>query len=520
MRIIELDGEHLTLEDVAAIAADWARPEATTITIAADSLEKVKRSRAAVEQFLARDEIIYGITTGFGDFKDRLIPLDQVRQLQRNIVMSHAVGVGALLDPATVRALMAIRVQTLVKGYSGVRPQVVDALAAMVNQGVYPVIPVQGSLGASGDLAPLAHMSLPLIGEGEAFFRGERLPGGEAMRRAGIPLLELEAKEGLALTNGTTFMCAVGALTTTQADLLSETADIAAALSLEALRGTPAAFDARIHAIRPHIGQVAAADHLRQLLKGSQFVRSFDPLDVQDAYSLRCTPQVHGAARDAVRHTREVLEVEINSANDNPLIFVDDEGDATSLSGGNFHGEPLALVMDYLKLGLAELASISERRLARLIDEKVNRRVLPPFLTRNGGLNSGFMLVQYTSAALVSENKVLAHPASVDSIPSSANAEDHVSMGATAARQASEIARNLENVLALELIAAAQGIDFRLEVLGKEAQMGQGTAAAYALIRSKVPFIEADTVMYPYIEMVREMVASGAIMRAVRERLS
>ncbi len=520
MRVIQLDGEGLTLDDVAAIAAAWENPADVTIAIASESLEKVRRSREAVDQFLARNEIIYGITTGFGDFKDRLIPLESVRQLQRNIVMSHAVGVGALLDLATVRALIAIRVQTLVKGYSGVRPEVVDTLVAMVNRGVYPVIPTQGSLGASGDLAPLAHMSLPIIGEGEAFFQGERLSGAEAMHRAGIPILELQAKEGLALTNGTTFMCAVGALTTMQANLLADTADIAAALSLEALRGTPAAFDARIHAIRPHIGQVTSADHLRQLLQGSQFTRAFDPLDVQDAYSLRCTPQVHGAARDAIRHTREVLEVEINSANDNPLIFVDDEGNTESLSGGNFHGEPLALVMDYLKLGLAELASISERRLARLIDEKVNRRVLPPFLTRNGGLNSGFMLVQYTSAALVSENKVLAHPASVDSIPSSANAEDHVSMGATAARQASEIAHNLENVLALELFAAAQGIDFRFEALGKDARLGQGTAAAYELIRSKVPFIEADTVMYPYIETVRAMVASGELLHAVQARIA
>lgn len=520
MSMIELDGDNLTIDQIAAVAQTWEAPERVTITAAPAAMEKVRRSRGAVEQFLARHEIIYGITTGFGDFKDRLIPFDQVRQLQRNILMSHAVGVGGLLDAGTTRALMAIRAQTLVKGYSGVRPEVVETLLAMVNRGMYPLIPVQGSLGASGDLAPLAHMALPMIGEGEAFFGGERLPGAEAMQRAGITILELQAKEGLALTNGTTFMCAIGALTTAQAEMLSDTADIAAALSIEALRGTPAAFDARIHAVRPHSGQVKSAEHLRRLLEGSTLTRAFDPLDVQDAYSLRCTPQVHGAARDAIDHTREVLEVEINSANDNPLIFVTEAGEATSLSGGNFHGEPLALVMDYLKIALAEIASISERRLARLIDEKVNRRVLPAFLTKNGGVESGFMLTQYTSAALVSENKVLAHPASVDSIPSSANAEDHVSMGATAARQAREIAGNVETVLALELFAAAQGIDFRLRESRGEGRMGKGTAAAYELIRANVPFLEGDVVMYPYIEAVRQLVASGEVAQVVKARFN
>ncbi len=518
MQVIELDGDHLTIDDVAAVAAAWEHPADVTVRVAPASLEKVKRSRQAVEDFLARGEIIYGITTGFGDFKDRLIPLDKVQQLQRNIIMSHAVGVGPLLDPTTVRAMMVIRAQTLVKGYSGVRPVVIDTLVQMLNCGVYPVIPAQGSLGASGDLAPLAHMALPIIGEGEAFYQGERLPGAEAMRRADIAPLELEAKEGLALTNGTSMMCAVGALTVARAEMLAKTADIAAALSLEALRGTPAAFDARIHAVRPHPGQAQSAAFLRRLVEGSQFTRAFDPLDVQDAYSLRCTPQVHGAARDAIAQARHTLEVEMNAANDNPLIFVDEDG-ATVLSGGNFHGEPVALVMDYLKIALAEIANISERRLARLIDEKVNRRVLPAFLTNDGGLNSGFMIAQYTSAALVSENKVLAHPASVDSIPSSANAEDHVSMGSIAARQATEIAQNLENVLALELFSAAQGIDFRLHTLGQEAKLGQGTGAAYQLIRSRIPFVERDAVMYPYVDTIRELVETGAVVRVVEVQL-
>jgi histidine ammonia-lyase len=519
MRVIELDGEQLTPDEVTALAASWETPSEVSVSVAPNAVEKMLRSRRAVETIVERGEVVYGITTGFGDFKDRLIPRDQVQQLQRNIVMSHAVGVGPLLDNSVVRALMTVRAATLVKGFSGVRPVIVDTLVAMINRGVYPVIPSQGSLGASGDLAPLAHMALVMIGEGEAFYRGERLAGAEAMRRAGIPTVTLEAKEGLALTNGTTLMGAIGALTTVQAERLSLTADIAAALSLEALRGTPIAFDPRIHAVRPHPGQAASAAHLRALIDGSQLTRAFDPLDIQDAYSLRCTPQVHGAARDVIALVRHTLEVELNSANDNPLIFVDEDGSAVCLSGGNFHGEPIALAMDYLKIALSELGNISERRLARLIDEKENKQVLPAFLTKQGGLNSGFMLVQYTSAALVSENKVLAHPASVDSIPSSANTEDHVSMGSIAARQAQEIARNVEVVLALELFAAAQGIDHRLERLGRDARLGHGSAPAYQLIRSKVPFLTSDAVMYPHVEAIRQLVASGALVQAVRERL-
>jgi histidine ammonia-lyase len=520
MHIIELDGEHLTLEEVSAAASAWANPAEVTVAVTPQAMEKVNRARAVVERILARGEIVYGITTGFGDFKDRIIPPGQVRQLQRNIVISHAVGVGPLLDNATVRAMMVIRLQTLVKGHSGVRADVVNTLAGMINKGVYPLIPAQGSLSASGDLAPLAHMALVMLGEGEAFFEGERLPGAEAMRRAGIEPIRLEAKEGLALTNGTTLICAIGALTVVQAEMLALAADIAAALSLEALHGTPIAFDERIQDVRPHPGQVACAANMRRLLDGSQLTRAFDPLDIQDAYSLRCTPQVHGAARDAMAFARRALEIELNSANDNPLIFFNDDGSAVTLSGGNFHGEPVGMPMDYLKVALAELASISERRLARLVDEKTNKQVLPAFLTQYGGLNSGFMLVQYTSAALVSENKVLAHPASVDSIPSSANTEDHVSMGSVAARQAAEVARNLAYVLALELFAAAQGIDYHIGGLGNTAQLGRGTAVAYELIRSKVPFIERDTVMYPHIETIHRLVSSGELVRAVQHHLA
>jgi len=512
---LTIDGDHLTLEDVVAVAQAWSRPETLKAALSPEAREKINRSRQAVEEFVARGEVIYGVTTGFGAFKDRIIPPDQVTQLQHNIIMSHAVGVGEPFDQATTRALMLIRANTLAKGYSGVRLELLETLLELINRGVHPVIPSQGSLGASGDLAPLAHMSLVLLGEGEAIYRGERLPGGEAMKRAGIPAIELTAKEGLALTNGTAVMCAVGALTTCQAENLSKVADIAGCLSLEALHGTPLAFDERIHAVRPHPRQVDCATYLRRLIEGSTFLRPYDPLNVQDAYTLRCIPQVHGAVRDAVLYAHWVLEIELNSATDNPLIFFEEDGRPISLSGGNFHGEIVAIAMDYLGMALSELGNISERRLTRLTDEASNRETLPAFLIKHGGLNSGFMLTQYTAAALASENKVLAHPASVDSIPTSANTEDHVSMGCTAARQARQIADNVEGILAIELFAAAQGIDFRREVLGPGAHLGRGTAPAYKLIRQHVPFLAHDAIMYPYIEAARKLVADGELVQAV-----
>ena len=520
MKTIVLDGEHLTLEDVVAVAYAPSKGEIVQVILSEGAGEKVRRAQRAVEAFVARGEIVYGVTTGFGAFKDRIIPPDQVQQLQRNILMSHAVGVGEPLDEAATRAMILIRVNTLAKGHSGVREETLRLLLDMLNRGVHPVVPSQGSLGASGDLAPLAHVSLPLIGLGEAVYQGECLPGAEALARAGLSPVTLEAKEGLALTNGTAFMAAVGVLTTCQAENLACVADVAGCLSLEALYGTPRAFDARIHAARPHPRQVECAAFLRQLIAGSTFTRPDDPLNVQDAYTLRCIPQVHGAVRDAILYARWVLSIELNSATDNPLIFFDEEtGQATVLSGGNFHGEPLAIAMDYLALALTELGNISERRLTRLTDECSNRETLPAFLIKHGGLNSGFMLTQYTAAALASENKVLAHPASVDTIPTSANTEDHVSMGPAAARQARQIAANVECILALELFAAAQAIDFRREALGPEARLGQGTAPAYELIRQRVPFLDQDAVMYPHIEAVRELVASGELMRVVKDGL-
>ncbi len=515
-----LDGENLTLEDVAAVACAPERGEQIEVTLSEEAWRKVRRAERAVQDFVDAGKVVYGVTTGFGAFKNRIIPQDQVVQLQRNILMSHAVGVGEPLDEATTRALMLIRANTLAKGHSGIREETLRLLLGMLNRGIYPLVPSQGSLGASGDLAPLAHMALPLIGLGEAVYRGEVLPGAEALELAGLAPVTLGAKEGLALTNGTAMMAAVGTLTTLQAENLAFVADLAGSLSLEALHGTPRAFDARLHAARPHPRQIEAAAVVRRLIAGSTFTRPDDPLSVQDAYTLRCIPQVHGAVRDAITYARWVLEIELNSATDNPLLFFDEDSkEPTVLSGGNFHGEPIAIAMDYLALALTELGNISERRLTRLTDEASNQETLPAFLVQHGGLNSGFMMTQYTAASLASENKVLAHPASADTIPSSANVEDHVSMGPAAARQAKQIAENVERILALELFAAAQGIDFRRQILGPEARLGQGTAPAYELIRRQVPFIERDTVMYPYIEAVRELIASGELVDRVRTSL-
>jgi histidine ammonia-lyase len=463
--------------------------------------------------------VVYGITTGFGAFKDRLISAAQVEQLQRNILVSHAVGVGEALDQPTTRALMLIRANTLAKGHSGIRAETLRLLVELLNRGVYPVVPCKGSLGASGDLAPLAHMALPLIGLGEVIYQGKRISGAEALSQAGLTPVQLTAKEGLALTNGTTLMNAIGVLVTHQAETLAAIADLAGALSLEAMHGTPRAFDARIHAARPHPRQIACASFMRRLIENSTFTRPDDPLNVQDAYTLRCIPQVHGMVQDAIEYARWVMNIELNSATDNPLIFFDENDEAAVLSGGNFHGEPLAVSMDYLSLALAELGNISERRLARLVDAASNKDVLPAFLIEQGGVNSGFMLTQYTAAALASENKVLAHPASVDTISTSANIEDHVSMGPAAARQAREIAGNVEYILALELFAAAQGIDFRRQVLGPQAKLGRGTGPAYEFIRQQVPFIEKDTLMYPHIETMRQMISDGSLLAIVQQAL-
>ncbi len=513
MRHLELDGQSLTIADVVAAAGAAAGELTLHVTPAAQA--RVTRAADAVAEIVASGQVVYGITTGFGAFKQVMISAAQTSQLQRNIVLSHSAGVGRPFERAVVRAMMLIRANTLTLGYSGIRLEVIELLLRMLERGVHPVIPRQGSLGASGDLAPLAHMSLVLIGEGEAEVGGEILPGAAALARVDLAPVSLQAKEGLALTNGTSLMTALGCLAVAEAENAAAVAEAAGCLSLEALNGTARAFDARIHAARPHPRQIDCAARLRGLLDGSTFVRDRRPgaeLDPQDAYTLRCIPQVHGACEDAIKYARWVVEIELNSATDNPLIFIDDvTGAVDVISGGNFHGEPLAIAYDYLGLALTELGNIAERRLNRLVDSAANGGLLPPFLIEDGGLNSGFMLVQYTAAALCSENKTLVHPASADTIPTSGNVEDHVSNGPIAARQARRILRNLETILAMELLTAAQAIDFRRRALGPAARLGRGTAPVYALLREHVPFVTQDTVMATLIERVRTLVASGAV---------
>ncbi len=502
---IYLDGASLTFEQVLAVA--YGLPGQPSVSLTDEAAAKVTRAAEAVQTLLQRGEIAYGITTGFGAFKNKVISPKEVGQLQKNIVMSHAVGVGDPFDIPTTRAIMLIRANTLARGYSGIRMETIGLLLEFLNRGIHPVIPQKGSLGASGDLAPLAHMSLPLIGKGEVEYEGEVTGGRKALDRAGLEPVGLAAKEGLALTNGTAVMTALGLLETRRARRLADIADISGCLSLEALNGTLSAFDERIHSLRPHPRQIDCARNLREILEGSEFLRSGDQSNVQDAYTLRCIPQVHGACRDAIAYAEWVIEIELNAVTDNPLIFIDGEDDISVISGGNFHGEPLALSMDYLSIALTELGNISERRIMRLTDEDSNAHVLPAFLTENGGLNSGFMIVQYTAAALATENKVLAHPASVDTIPSSANVEDHVSMGATAGLKLREISKNLERILSLELLSAAQAVDFRKKEIGSDRNLGRKTGRVYELIRSKVPFVEEDTVMYPLIGEVESLVA-------------
>jgi len=512
MEQVILDGDNLTIEQVIAVA--YGEPNNPRVIIGEGAQKLVTRAANAVQKLLADGVIAYGITTGFGAFKDKLIPPEDVELLQYNIIVSHAVGIGDPFDIPTTRAIMLIRANTLAKGYSGIRLSTLQLLVDMLNAGVHPIIPEKGSLGASGDLAPLAHMALPLIGEGEAMYLGEKYDGKTAMSRAGLHPIKLAAKEGLALTNGTTIMCAIGVLETVRAEMINATADIAGCLSLEALHGTPLAFDPRIHALRPFPRQIECAKHLRELLNGSTFTREYDPKNVQDAYTLRCIPQVHGAVRDAIAYARWVFEIELNAVTDNPLLFIDDATGAIEvISGGNFHGEPLAIAMDYLCIAMSELGNISERRIMRLIDEASNTHTLPAFLTKNGGLNSGFMIVQYTAAALATESKVLSHPASVDTIPTSANVEDHVSMGVTAALKVRRVMTNVERILALELMSGAQGIDFRREVM-PHARLGAGTQPVYDLIRQHIPYIQADTVMYPYINKMCALVQSGGVARA------
>jgi histidine ammonia-lyase len=478
----------------------------------AEAREAVDRARAVVDALVARNQISYAITTGVGKLADVRIAGDQIRELQLNLVRSHAVGMGEPLSVAETRAMMLLRANSLSKGHSGVRAVVIDTICEMLNRSVTPMVPSQGSVGASGDLAPLAHLALALIGEGECLDdKGARVAASDIMRAAQIKPLVLEAKEAVSLINGTQAMLAVGTLALLAAEILADSADVIGALSLDALRGTDVAFDARIHQARPHPGQLKTAENLRKMLEGSSLRQSHVNCErVQDAYSLRCMPQVHGAVRDTLAHCREVMEIEINSAVDNPLVFLNKDAEADVISGGNFHGQPLAFVLDFLGIGLSALAGISERRLERLVNPALNEG-LPPFLASGAGLNSGFMMAQVTAASLVSENKGLSHPASVDSITTSGNKEDYVSMGMTAAIKLKRIVENSRNAMAIEAMAAAQALDFLAPL--KTSKRGQ---AAHAAIRSVCATMEKDRVMYQDFVRIAELIASGKVAEALR----
>jgi len=499
---IKLNGSDLTICDAVKVSRFGEKVEIDEIAKA-----NIKKSREYVEKKLREGSVIYGLTTGFGKFSDKAISREDTKALQKNLIISHACGMGNFLPTETVRAAMLLRCNALSKGFSGIRLETIETLVEMLNRGVHPLIPEKGSLGASGDLAPLSHIMLVVIGEGEAEYKGEILPGGKAMKKAGIPTIELEAKEGLALINGTQIMTAIGCLVVYDAMDLMKTADIAAAMTSEALFGIKKAFDSKVHGVRPHPGQSASARNLLKLLNGSGLAQDKIDGKVQDAYSIRCTPQVHGASRDAINYAEKVIETEMNSVTDNPIIFPDED---ESISGGNFHGQPVGLAMDFLGIALSEFADISERRIERLVNPHLSEG-LPGFLTRNGGVNSGFMIAQYSAASMVSENKVYAHPACVDSIPSSGNQEDHVSMGTTAARKARMILDNTQKVIGIELLAAAQGLYFR----GEE-KMAPATRAAYDHIRKSVAPIEDDVVMYPYLATLDGMVKNHEITDSVK----
>jgi histidine ammonia-lyase len=499
MSTIQIDGDNLSFELLYRIVLDGAEVE-----LAAAARNKMLASRAVIERLIESGDAVYGVNTGFGKLASVRISREQIGELQVNLVRSHACGTGAPLSEHETRAMLALRANAIAKGFSGVRPVVAETLCAMLNARVHPVIPSQGSVGASGDLAPLAHLAQVAIGEGEAIFQTRTISGGEAMRAAGIVPLALEAKEGLALLNGTQGMLAVLALGVRDAEIAVDTADVAAALSLDALRGSPAAFDERIAEVRPYTGHATTARNLRRLNEGSTIRESHRSAEkdkrVQDAYSLRCAPQVHGAVRDALAQVRAILSVELNSATDNPLVFAD-SGEV--ISGGNFHGQPLAMAADQLAVALAALAGISERRIEQMTNPQTS--LLPAFLIREAGLNSGFMILQVAAAALASEIKTQATPHSVDSIPTSANQEDYVSMGMGGARRIQPMLTNLRNVLAIELLSACQGLDLLAPL-----RTGADAQKAYAIVRAESKMVDADRSLAPDIRAMERKIAAGA----------
>jgi len=503
MKKIFLGMDRITIDDLVAIARHEAKVQVTE-----ESENRILGTRKLIDRWVQEEKTIYGVTTGFGALSDVIISKEDTQRLQENILMSHAAGVGNILDKETVRAIMALRIKDLARGHSGIRLETVNCLTDLLNRGVCPVIPEKGSVGASGDLAPLAHLCLILIGQGEAFYEGQRIPGAEALKRCGMDPLKLEAGEGLALVNGTQVMTAIGGLAVYDSLRLSKMSDIAAAMSLEVLMGSKTEFDPRIHEVRPHPGQAAAAENMDRIIQNSEIISSHkDCSRVQDAYTLRCSPQVHGASKDSINYALNVVETEMNSSTNNPLFFPESE---EFLLGGNFHGQPVALAMDFLCMAVSELANISERRIERLLNPKLSG--LPAFLVSDGGLNSGFMIAQYTAAALVSENKILSHPACVDSIPTSANKEDHVSMGTISARKCREIVKNSEQVISIELLCGAQAMD-----LFTNLKPGKGTLVAYKTIRDAVSHLDKDRILSRDIETLVHLMRSGKILEEVEK---
>ncbi len=504
METVVLDGQPLTLAEIEGAALHGGR-----VTVAPGALARVAQSRAIIEEILAAGQTVYGVNTGFGKLSDVRIAPERLVDLQLNLVRSHAGGVGQPLSEGESRAMLLLRANVLAKGFSGVRPALLELLAALLNAGVHPVIPEKGSVGASGDLAPLAHLALVVIGEGEAFYQGQRMAGAEALRKAGLQPLQLSAKEGLALLNGTQAMTAVGALAVARGLRVAQLADLGGAMSLEALMGTPAAFDARIQAVRPHAGQIAAAGHLVRLLASSEIRESHREKDarVQDAYCLRCMPQVHGAVRGVLAHVRGVLETEAGSATDNPLIFPEADAQAQEngavISGGNFHGAPLAYAFDYAAIALTDLASITERRIDRLLNPDINEG-LPAFLAIDPGLSSGFMIAQIVAAALINECQVLSHPSSTGSIPTDGGKEDHVSMGMTGALKLRQIVEHGERIAAIELMCAAQALEFR-----KPLRPSHEVERAHDAVRSIVPRLERDRVLATDIDALAAALRAG-----------
>ncbi len=499
---IELTGHSLTLEDVINVARNGYE-----VSLDPAAVTFIERGAGIVRKWAESDKVIYGVNTGFGDLASVVISPENSKILQENLLKSHACGVGPAFSEDIVRAIMLLRVNSLIRGFSGISLTPVAQIVNFLNMGIHPVIPEQGSVGASGDLCPLSHLGITLLGLGEVTLCGEKMSAFEAMKLKGLQPVSLGPKEGLALNNGTAAMTAVGALALADAIQLTKAADIAGALSLEALHGVPYAFDQRTHELRPYLGQRRVASNIRKLIVNSEIIEQFKHQRVQDAYSLRCIPQVHGASRDALDYVKGKLQIEINSVTDNPLIF---PSDMEAISGGNFHGQPIAINMDFMGIALAELANISERRVARLVDGKLSG--LPPFLVKNSGLNSGFMIPQYTAAALVSENKVLAHPSSVDSIPTSANQEDHVSMGAFSSRKASLILNNVRKVIAIELFTSSQALEF-----SKPLRAGDGTEAAYRKIRESIPFLEKDEYLHPFIQSAIRLLENTQIISSVED---